>query len=65
LTVSLVPREVGVWACAAACGSRKAAKPTLKKRNKAKKYATGGKVSSASKRADGCAVKGKTKGKMV
>jgi hypothetical protein len=25
----------------------------------------GGKVSSASKRADGCAVKGKTKGKMV
>ena len=36
-----------------------------KKRNKAKKYATGGKVSSASKRADGCAVKGKTKGKMV
>ena len=29
--------------------------------NKAK----GGKVSSASKRADGCAVKGKTKGKML
>jgi hypothetical protein len=27
--------------------------------------AKGGKVSSASKRADGCAVKGKTKGKMV
>lgn len=25
----------------------------------------GGKVSSASKRADGCAIKGKTKGKMV
>jgi len=25
----------------------------------------GGKVSSASKRADGCAVKGKTKGRMV
>jgi hypothetical protein len=25
----------------------------------------GGKVSSASKRADGCAVKGKTRGKMV
>lgn len=33
-----------------------------KKRNMAKKYAVGG---SASKRADGCAVKGKTKGKMV
>ncbi len=25
----------------------------------------GGKVSSASKRADGCAIKGKTRGKMV
>ena len=30
-----------------------------------KKMAKGGKVSSASKRADGCATKGKTKGKMV
>jgi hypothetical protein len=29
-----------------------------------KKYASGGSVSSASKRADGCATKGKTKGKM-
>jgi hypothetical protein len=28
-------------------------------------YKAGGKVSSASKRADGCAVKGKTKGRMV
>ena len=28
-------------------------------------YAKGGKVSSASSRADGCAVKGKTKGRMV
>ena len=28
-------------------------------------YAKGGKVSSASKRADGCAVKGKTKGRIV
>ena len=36
-----------------------------KKRNTAKKYAIGGKVSSASKRADGCAVKGKTKGRML
>lgn len=33
-------------------------KPTVKK-------AKGGKVSSASKRADGCAVKGKTKGRFV
>jgi hypothetical protein len=32
---------------------------------KTKKYAKGGSVSSASKRADGCAVKGKTKGRMV
>ena len=29
------------------------------------KFSKGGSVSSASKRADGCAVKGKTKGKMV
>jgi hypothetical protein len=29
------------------------------------KYAKGGKVSSASKRADGCCVKGKTRGKIV
>lgn len=36
-----------------------------KKRTKAKKYASGGKVSSASKRADGCATKGKTKGRFV
>lgn len=28
-------------------------------------YAKGGKVSSASKRADGCCIKGKTKGKML
>ena len=28
-------------------------------------YKRGGKVSSASKRADGCCIKGKTKGKMV
>jgi hypothetical protein len=28
-------------------------------------YAQGGKVSSASKRADGCAIKGKTRGRMV
>jgi hypothetical protein len=28
-------------------------------------YKKGGKVSSASKRADGCAIKGKTKGRMI
>lgn len=32
---------------------------------KVKKYAAGGSVSSASKRADGCATKGKTRGKFV
>jgi len=31
----------------------------------AKKMASGGKVSSASKRADGCAIRGKTKGRIV
>jgi hypothetical protein len=36
-----------------------------KKGGKVKKLASGGKVSSASKRADGCITKGKTKGKMV
>ncbi len=30
-----------------------------------KKYAEGGKVSSASARADGCAIRGKTKGRIV
>ena len=30
-----------------------------------KKYKKGGKVSSASKRADGCASKGKTKGRLI
>lgn len=30
-----------------------------------KNYKSGGKVSSASKRADGCAMRGKTKGRMV
>jgi len=39
------------------------AKPKAKA--KAKMYAKGGSVSSASKRADGCATKGKTRGKFV
>jgi hypothetical protein len=37
----------------------------MKKGGSVKKMASGGKVSSASKRADGCAVKGKTRGRMV
>ena len=36
-----------------------------KKGGKVKKMAKGGSVSSASKRADGCATKGKTKGRMI
>jgi len=39
--------------------------PAMKKGGKVKKYAKGGSVSSASKRADGCATKGKTKGRMI
>jgi hypothetical protein len=37
----------------------------MKEGGAVKKMAKGGSVSSASKRADGCAIKGKTKGRMV
>jgi hypothetical protein len=37
----------------------------MKKGGKVKKMAKGGSVGSASKRADGCAKRGKTRGKMV
>jgi hypothetical protein len=37
----------------------------VKKKAGSKTYKSGGSVSSASKRADGCAIKGKTKGKIV
>lgn len=37
----------------------------MKKGGKVKKKAKGGSVSSASKRADGCAQRGKTRGRMV
>ena len=37
----------------------------LPEKKPAKKYAKGGSVSSASKRADGCATKGKTKGRII
>jgi len=37
----------------------------LSSRDLTKNYKSGGKVSSASKRADGCAKRGKTKGRMV
>jgi len=39
--------------------------PSSRTKNMAVKKAKGGMISSASKRADGCAVKGKTRGKMV
>jgi hypothetical protein len=37
----------------------------LSNRDLTKAYKAGGKVSSASKRGDGCAIKGKTKGRMI
>jgi hypothetical protein len=37
----------------------------LSNRDLTKAYKSGGKVKSASSRADGCCVKGKTKGRMV
>jgi hypothetical protein len=40
-------------------------KPKEEKEKKPVSKAKGGKVSSASKRADGCAIRGKTKGRMV
>ena len=41
------------------------AKEQMDKVKKSKGMKAGGKVSSASKRGDGCAIKGKTKGRMV
>ena len=46
-------------------GSSEDTSPGYKKGGKVKKMAKGGSVGSASKRADGCAVKGKTRGKFV
>lgn len=37
----------------------------MRRGGRVKKYAKGGSVGSASKRADGCAVKGKTRGRMI
>jgi len=37
----------------------------LSNRDLTRAYKSGGKVSSASKRADGCCIKGKTKGRMI
>ena len=54
-----IARALGRFGAAAAKGLG------MKKGGAVKKMASGGKVSSASKRGDGCAIKGKTKGKMV
>lgn len=40
-------------------------RPGMRKGGKVKKMSSGGKTSSASKRADGCATKGKTRGRIV
>ena len=48
-----------------AAKSRKSSPQKMGMEGGYKGYAKGGKVSSASKRADGCAIKGKTKGRMV
>jgi hypothetical protein len=48
-----------------AAAEQAAAEGGMKKGGKVKKMAKGGSVGSASKRADGIAIKGKTRGKMV
>jgi len=48
-----------------AAAEQAAAEGGMKKGGKVKKMAKGGLVGSASKRADGIAIKGKTRGKMV
>jgi hypothetical protein len=52
------PRGRGLGASMAGMGG-------MKKGGTVKKMAKGGSVSSASKRADGCAIKGKTKGRII
>lgn len=58
----MIPRGRGIGADLAGMGALRAA--GMKKGGTVKK-AKGGSVSSASKRGDGCAVKGKTKGRFV
>ena len=52
-------------AAEAAEAAESSASPTMRRGGKVKKYSGGGSTSSASKRADGCATKGKTRGKFV
>ena len=57
------PRRIGVRG--AVPGTYASGMVGMKKGGTVKKMAKGGSVSSASKRADGCAIKGKTKGRFV
>jgi len=59
----MVPRGRGLGASLAGMGALRAS--GMKKGGAVKKMAKGGSTSSASKRADGCAIKGKTKGRFV
>lgn len=68
LTEGIETQNPGFWERVRARNAAAGNKPgveRMKKGGSVKKMAKGGSVSSASKRADGCAVKGKTKGKMV
>ena len=60
----MVPRGRGIGAGLAGQAAM-ARMGGMKKGGTVKKMAKGGSVSSASKRADGCAIKGKTKGRFV
>jgi hypothetical protein len=59
----MVPRGRGLGASLAGMGALRAS--GMKKGGTVKKMAKGGSTSSASKRGDGCAIKGKTKGRFV
>lgn len=62
--VPMTPKDTAGAVKKRAKGGKVDGEPTGgKKRTKAKRYAAGG--STASKRADGCATKGKTKGRFV
>jgi len=55
----------GVWTEDSGLPPPKEPEGVPAEKKKPKKMASGGSVGSASKRADGCAVKGKTRGKFV
>lgn len=59
------PRGRGMGVRGAVPGTYASDMGGMKKGGTVKKMAKGGSVSSASKRADGCAIKGKTKGRFV